>query len=236
MDVDVSRFTGSLMVMATVLGLVRQRVPLKLRIVLVDDHAIVRQAIRFILQREGFEVVGEASDGEQAVKMCGELQPHIAVMDLSMPLLNGIDAAREILKDCPNTRVVILTEHAHERYLAECLHLGVKGYVLKGDTGEQLVEALHAVSRDETYVVPSLSQSNLKATASKPRVKEPLGIQERRVLQLIAEGKSTKAIGDLLDISYKTVQSHRANIMSKLGIQGIAGLVRYAIRSGLVQP
>jgi DNA-binding NarL/FixJ family response regulator len=108
--------------------------------------------------------------------------------------------------------------------------------VLKGDTGEQLVEALHAVSRDETYVAPSLSLSNLKATASKLRVKEPLSIQERRVLQLIAEGKSTKAIGDLLDISYKTVQSHRANIMSKLGIQDIAGLVRYAIRSGLVQP
>jgi len=222
--------------MAAVLGLVRQHAPLNSRILLADDHAIVRQAIRFMLQREGFEVVGEASDGEQAVKLCGALQPHIAVMDLSMPVLNGIDAARKILKDCPNTRVVMLTEHAHERYLAECLHVGVKGYVLKGDTGEQLVVALHAVLRDETYVAPSLPLSSLKTSASKPRVKEPLGVQERRVLQLIAEGKSTKAIAGLLDISYKTVQSHRTNIMSKLGIQEIAGLVRYAIRSGLVQP
>jgi DNA-binding NarL/FixJ family response regulator len=228
-------FTDSLKVTTAVLAFVRPGALVKLRILLADDHAIVRQAIRFMLQREGFEMVGEASDGQQAVKLCGELQPHIAVLDLSMPVLNGLEAAREILKACTNTKVVILTEHAHERYLAECLDLGAKGYVLKSDTGDHLVNALNTVSRGETYVAPSLSLANPEPLSTK-RGKEPLGIQERRVLQLIAEGKSTKAIAELLDISYKTVQSHRTNVMSKLGLQDIAGLVRYAIRCGLVQP
>ncbi len=211
----------------------RQPISMSLRILLADDHAVVRQAIKFMLQREGFEVVGEASDGHNAVRLCAETQPHIAVLDLSMPLLNGIEAAREILTGCPRTKVVILTEHAHERYLLECSQLGVSAYVLKSDTGEHLVDALHAVSRGETYVPPTLA--NLSGSHSNDG-KEPLGIQERRVLQLIVEGKSTKAIGRLLEINYKTVQSHRANIMNKLGIQDIAGLVRYAIRRGLVQP
>jgi DNA-binding NarL/FixJ family response regulator len=148
-----------------------------------------------------------------------------------MPVLNGIEAAREIVQSYPRTTVVILTEYAHERYLLECFQLGVKGYVLKSDTGEHLVDALQAVSRGETYIAPTLASVKLNGFHSSDV--EALGIQERRVLQLLAEGRSTKAIGSLLDISHKTVQSHRANIMNKLGIQDIAGLVRYAIRCGL---
>jgi DNA-binding NarL/FixJ family response regulator len=221
---------------ATVPAITRDRTSMKLRVFLADDHAIVRQAIKFMLEREGFEVVGEASDGQQAVKQCRDLQPDVAVLDLSMPLLNGVEAAREIIKSCPNSRVVILTEHTHDRYVRECLQLGVKGYVRKADTGSDLVDALLAASRGETYLTPSLSPTVQEAWSAGAVVKEPLGVQERRVLRLIAEGKNPKEIGDLLDISYKTVQSHRTNIMKKLDIQDVASLVRYAISCGLADP
>jgi len=210
------------------------RASFNLSIVLADDHAIVRQAIKSMLEREGILVVGEASDGLQAVKQWREHRPEIAVLDLSMPVLNGVEAAREIIKTCPNARVVILTEQTHDRYIAECLRLGVKGYVLKADTATDLVRALRAASRGETYVSPSLSPGVLDAYCGRARTKQPLGAQERRVLHLIAEGKNTKEIGDLLNISHKTVQSHRTNIMSKLNIRDIAGLVRYAIKCGIV--
>ena len=220
---------------ATVPAIARRHTSRSLRIFLADDHAIVRQAIKSMLEQAGFDIVGEASDGLQAVKQCRDLQPEIAVLDLSMPLLNGVEAAREIIKACSNTRVVILTEHTHDRYILECLQLGVKGYVLKGDTASQLVCALLAASRGQTYVSSSLSPA-LGTGRSTTSPKEALGIQERRVLRLIAEGKTSKEIGDLLDISYKTVQSHRTNIMNKLDIQDIASLVRYAISSGVAEP
>jgi DNA-binding NarL/FixJ family response regulator len=213
----------------------RTRTSVNLRIVLADDHAIVRQAIKSMLEREGVFVVGEASDGLQAVTQCREHRPEIAVLDLSMPMLNGIEAAREIIKTCPNAKVVILTEQTHDRYIAECLKLGVKGYVLKADTGSDLVRALLAISRGETLVSPSLSPAVLDAYYAGGMTRQPLGVQERRVLRLIAEGKNAKEIGDLLHISHKTVQSHRTNIMHKLNIRDLANLVRYAISCGMAE-
>lgn len=221
---------------ATMPAIARPRTPTSMRIFLADDHVIVRQAIKSMLAQEGLEVVGEASDGLLAVKQCRNLQPDIAVLDLSMPLLNGVEAAREIIKECPKTRVVILTEHTHHHYILECLHVGVKGYVLKGDTGDQLLAALAAVSKGETYISPSLSRVIEESGHSRATQKEALGIQERRVLRLIAEGKNSKEIGALLGISYKTVQSHRANIMNKLLIRDIASLVRYAISCKIAEP
>lgn len=221
---------------ATIPAIARPRIPSSLRIFLADDHVIVRQAIKSMLAQEGLEVVGEASDGLQAVKQCGSLQPDIAVLDLSMPLLNGVEAAREIIKACPQTRVVILTEHTHNKYVLECLRVGVNGYVLKGDTGNQLVAALVAVSKGESYISPSLSQQMEEAGPSTATQREALGIQERRVLRLIAEGKNSKEIGELLGISYKTVQSHRTNIMNKLLIRDVASLVRYAISCRIAEP
>jgi len=214
---------------AAIPALIRLRTPTSLRIFLADDHVIVRQAVKSMLAQEGLEVVGEASDGLQAVKQCGNLQPDIAVLDLSMPLLNGVEAAREIIKTCPKTKVVILTEHTHNRYIQECMQVGVNGYVLKGDTGNQLVAALAAVAKGETYISPSLSRVVEESGHLAATQKKALSIQESRVLRLIAEGKNSKEIGELLGISYKTVQSHRTNIMNKLLIRDIASLVRYAI-------
>jgi DNA-binding NarL/FixJ family response regulator len=208
------------------------RTSLNLSIVLADDHAIVRQAIKSMLEREGVFVVAEASDGLQAVEQWREHRPEITVLDLSMPVLNGVEAAREIIKTCPTAKVVILTEQTHDRYIAECFQLGVKGYVLKADTATDLMRVLLAVSRGETCVSPSLSPDVLDAHCGRTMARQPLGVQERRVLHLIAEGKNTKEIGDLLNISHKTVQSHRTKIMSKLNIRDIAGLVRHAINGG----
>jgi DNA-binding NarL/FixJ family response regulator len=213
----------------------RTSTALNLRIVLADDHAIARDAIKAMLEREGFCVIGEASDGLEAVTRCREHRPKIAVLDLSMPVLNGVEAAREIINTCPDTRVMILTEHTHDKYISESLQLGVKGYVLKADTGCDLVRALLAVSRGETYVSPSLSTAGQDAFCGRRSAQQALAVQERRVLRLIAEGKNAKEIGHLLNISHKTVQSHRANIMSKLNIQDIACLVRYAISYGIAE-
>ncbi len=221
---------------ASATAIARPRTLASLRILLADDHIIVRQAVKAMLVQEGMEVVGEASDGLQALKQCGNLQPDIAILDLSMPLLNGVEAAREIIKTCPKTRVLILTEHTHNKYILECLHVGVNGYVLKGDTGNQLVAALGAVSKGETYISPSLSRVIEESGRSTATQKEALGIQQRRVLRLIADGKNSKEIGELLGISYKTVQSHRTNIMNKLQIRDIASLVRYAISCRITEP
>jgi len=205
---------------------------MNLRILLADDHTIVRQAIKVALRQEGFEVVGEASDGREAIDQCRHLQPEVALVDVSMPRLNGIEAAREIIKACPNTKVVMLSEHTAGRYVLESLQAGAKGYVLKADTAAELAAAVHAVSKGKTYISPSIS-SCLKAAQAEPVIS--LGARELQVLRLIAEGKSTKEIGDILNISFETVLSHRKHIMKKLDVHDTAGLVRYSIRSRLLE-
>jgi two-component system, NarL family, response regulator NreC len=208
-----------------------------LRLLIADDHAIVRDGLRAILNDEGFDVVGEASDGLEALRLCEELGPDIAVVDISMPLLNGIDAAGQILKASPKTKVVILSMHTEKRFVLACLRAGVVGYVTKSMAGSNLIQAIAAVRKGEIYLSPGVSRDVVDAYLAKDDTPpDPLSIREREVLQLIAEGKNIKEIGAILGISTKTAESHRTNIMEKLNIHDIVGLIRYAIREGIVGP
>jgi two-component system response regulator NreC len=208
---------------------------MSVRVVLADDHEIVRQGLRVLLEREGFQVVGEASDGHDAVKLCDANHPEVAILDLSMPLLNGVDAAREIMKSNPRTKVVLLTMHTEDHLILESLRAGVTGYVLKTKAASELVQALRAVCRGEMFLTQSISRTIVQAfLQNTPVPGNPISDRERQVLQLVAEGKTTKEIASLLGISVKTAESHRSNLMEKLNIHDTAGLVRYAIRIGLI--
>jgi DNA-binding NarL/FixJ family response regulator len=202
------------------------------RILLADDYVLVRQAVKAALLREGFDVVGEASDGREAIRQCKQLKPDVAVLDISMPLFSGIEAAREIVRSCPNTRVVMLSDYAAEEYVTKSLQAGAKGYVLKAETAAALAEAVYAILRGKTYVSPSLS-FGIKIAAATQSLGS-LGVQESRVLRLIAEGRGTKEIADILYITSETVRSHRKHIMKKLDLHDTAGVVRYAINHGLL--
>ncbi len=205
------------------------------RLLLADDHVILREGLRGILEEEGFVVVGEASDGHQAIQLAQNLAPDVAVLDISMPLLNGIDAAREILKFSPKTKIVLLTMHPEDHLVLASLRAGISGYVLKNKAVSTLVQAIDAVCRGEVYLSPDVSKAVVDAYLAKDDTpQDPLSFREREVLQLIAEGKNVKEIGSILGISTKTAESHRSNIMRKLHIHEVAGLVRYAIRNGLV--
>jgi DNA-binding NarL/FixJ family response regulator len=206
------------------------------RVLLADDHEIVRQGLRVLLEREGFQVVGEAADGHDAVKLCEANHPEVAILDLSMPLLNGVDAAREIMKSNPRTKVVLLTMHTEDHLILESLRAGVTGYVLKTRAASELVQALRAVCRGEMFLTQSISRTIVQAFLQNTPVSgNPISDRERQVLQLVAEGKTTKEIASLLGISVKTAESHRSNLMDKLNIHDTAGLVRYAIKIGLIE-
>lgn len=206
------------------------------RILLVDDHALVRQALRSLLEREGFAVVGEAADGLEAPELCRALAPDIVVMDISMPSQNGLNAAREIHKLCPGTKVILLTQHSEDMYISDALEADVSGYVLKSQASSDLIHALRQVSGGQVYISPGISGAVLSAYRSKiDKKNDVLTLRERQVLQLIAEGKSTRDVASLLFISVKTAETHRSRLMQKLDIHETAGLVRYAIRRGLVQ-
>ena len=206
------------------------------RVILADDHEMVRQGLRVLLEREGFEVVGEAPDGREAMKVCEALHPEVAILDLAMPLLNGVDAAREIIKTNPRTKVVLLTMHTEDHLILESLRAGVTGYVLKTKASGELVQALRAVCRGEMFLTQSISRTIVQAFLLKDDLPDkPISDRERQVLQLVAEGKTTKEIAALLGISVKTAESHRSNMMDKLDIHDTAGLVRYAVRKGIIQ-
>ncbi len=210
---------------------------MSLHILLADDHLIVRQGLKVLLEREGFNVVGEASDGREAVRLAQELSPDIALLDLTMPLLNGIDAGRAMIQASPKTKIVLLTMHTEDHYVLEALRAGIKGYILKTKAAEELVEAIQEVSRGKLYLTPGVSEAVVQAYLAKTELPpEPLSPREREVLQLVAEGKTTKEVAVVLGISVKTAESHRTRIMEKLDIHETASLVRYAIRRGLVQP
>jgi two-component system, NarL family, response regulator NreC len=207
------------------------------RILLADDHTLVRQGLKALLEGEGFEVVAEAGDGQEAVRAARERCPDIAVLDFSMPLLNGRDAAREILRVCPRARAILLTMHAEDQYVLDALRIGVRGYVLKAQAADDLVLAIREVQRGMMYLSPGVSQAVVNASMSRAELpRDPLTSREREVLQLVAEGKTTKEIAKLLAISFKTAESHRTRIMKKTDIHETAGLVRYAVRRGLIQP
>lgn len=208
-----------------------------IRVVLADDHVLVRQGLRSLLEREQFQVVGEASDGQEVIRLTEQFHPDIAVLDISMPTLNGIDATRELTRSCPKTKTVLLTQHEEEQYIHEALQAGVRGYVLKSQVASDLVHSIQQVSRGGFYLSPGVSQAVVEAYRTRSeRPADPLSSRERQVLQLIAEGRSTKDVASLLGISVKTAESHRSRLMQKLDIHETATLVRYAVRRGLVQP
>ena len=215
-----------------------------LRVILADDQEIVRRGIKLLLEREmpDMEIVAEASDGQEAVRLARELKPDVAVLDLAMPVLNGLDAAREIRRHVPLTKTILLTGYAEDRRVMEALRAGINGYVVKTQTPRELAQAIQEVVRgDAVYVSPVVSRAVVDAffAAQSPAGHQPrerLTPRERQVLQLIAEGKTTKEIATILGVSVKTSESHRARVMHKLGIRTPAGLVRYASREGLVNP
>lgn len=208
-----------------------------IRIVLAEDHILVRQGLKSLLDREGYQIVGEGSDGQEALKHVANLQPDIAIMDITMPLLNGINAAREMHRSSPKTKAILLTQHDEDEYVSEALDAGVKGYVLKSQVASDLLEAIRQVSRGQVYLSPGVAQAVINAYRQKDeKPRDPLTPRERQVLQLIAESKSTKDVATLLGISVKTAESHRSRLMQKLDIHDTAGLVRYAVRRGMVQP
>lgn len=209
---------------------------MSIRVVLADDHVLVRQGLKSLLEREKFQVIAEASDGQEAVRFSKTLHPDIAVVDISMPTLNGIDAVREMGRSCPKTKAILLTQHEEDQYIREALEAGVRGYVLKSQAANDLVHAIQQVSRGHFYLSPGVSRAVVEAYRTKSQMPvDPLTTRERQVLQLIAEGRSTKDVASLLGISVKTAESHRTRLMQKLDIHETATLVRYAVRRGLVQ-
>jgi two-component system response regulator NreC len=207
------------------------------RIVLADDHVLVRQGLKSLLEREHFQVMAEASDGQEAARLIEANQPDIAILDISMPTLNGIEAVRGLSRSAPKTKIILLTQHEEEQYIHEALEAGVKGYVLKNQVASDLIQAIRQVGRGEFYLSPGISRAVMEAYRNKSeRPADPLTARERQVLQLIAEGKSTKDTAAVLGISVKTAESHRMRLMQKLNIHETASLVRYAVRRGLIQP
>jgi two-component system, NarL family, response regulator NreC len=207
---------------------------MSLRILLADSQLLFQQAVVAALRQEGFEVVAQASNGQEAVKACRRLQPDVAILDASMFPLNGIEVARVIIPLCPKTQTVILSEHIAELCVPESLRAGIHGFVLKTDTVKELAQAVYVVSRGKTYIAPSVS-SVMKQYPTRSPAEGPLSVRERQLLRLIAEGRNTKEIADLLSISCKTVRAHRDHIMQKLDIHDTAGLVRYSIDHGLLE-
>jgi two-component system response regulator NreC len=208
-----------------------------LQILLADDHEIVRDGLKALLVQQHMDVIGEASDGYEAVRLASELHPAIAIVDYSMPLLNGLEATRKMRGISPPIKTILLTMHTEDQYVLEALRVGVSGYVVKTEAAADLVRAIHEVSRGQIYLSPGISRAVVEAYLTKAELPaDPLTPQEHRVLLLIAEGKRAKEIAQILEISVKTAESHRSRIMEKLGIHETAGLVRYAIRHGVIEP
>jgi DNA-binding NarL/FixJ family response regulator len=215
-----------------------------IRVLLADDHTIVREGVRLCLEAMGdIEVVAEAEDGQMAVQLANQLRPDVAVVDLTMPRLNGVEAIRQIRRDLPETEVVVLSVHDSEPYVVQALRAGAAGYVLKRNAATELAAAIRAAHDGQAYLHPSIARRVLddylsRIHSSEDAAAEPherLTPREREVLQLAAEGHSTRAIAGLLCLSTKTVEHHRASLMTKLGLHGQTELVKYAIRAGLVE-
>jgi DNA-binding NarL/FixJ family response regulator len=208
----------------------------KIRILLADDHAVVRQGFRLILTAQpDMEVVGEAANGREAVSECGRLRPDIAVVDVSMPELNGIEATRRIGEASPRTRVLALSMHKDAVYVREILRAGAKGYLLKDAMDTDLVAAVRALARGEGYLSPAVSEAVL--SDYRKHVTDPIDLlttREREVLQMIAEGKTNKEIAAALELSVYTIEAHRGRIMEKLNLHSTGELVRFALRAGLI--
>jgi len=214
-----------------------------IRILLADDHTIVRQGLaRLLEEQQDLKIVGEATNGQAVVDKALELVPDIIIMDIAMPLLNGIEAAKRVRKSLPDCKILILSMYSHEHYIHQLLETGISGYLLKDSSGQDIIKAIRAAMNNKTIMSPSISQKVENAYLA-PQKKltrekryETLSNREREVFQLIAEGFSTKQITETLCISVSTVKSHRARIMEKLGLTSPVQLSRFAIKLGLVDP
>jgi DNA-binding NarL/FixJ family response regulator len=210
-----------------------------IRVVLADDHALVRAGIRALLEKlPGMEVVGEADNGREALELIKTCAPNLVLLDISMAELGGLEALPRIVRDFPAVKVLILSGHTNEEYVLRALRCGAAGYMLKEAAAEELELAIKAVTQGKSYLSPSVSrtvvESYLQRAAGEEGPIDQLTARQREVLQLIAEGKNTKEIAGTLDISVKTVEAHRLQLMARLNIHDVPGLVRYAVRSGLV--
>ncbi len=213
----------------------------KIRVILAEDHTIVRKGLKALLEAyPHIEVVGEAADGREAIQLAEALRPHVVVMDLNMPGLNGLEATARIKRRCPDVNVLILSMHANEEYVLQVLRSGASGYLLKDSATEDLVAGIQAVYAGEAYLSPRISKTVIAEYVRRTEVEaqrlphELLTPREREILQLIAEGRTSKEIASELHLSIKTVETHRANLMDKLNIHNRVGLIRYAIRAGII--
>ena len=208
---------------------------MSIRILLADGQRIIRKALRALLEGEGFEILGEAWEGRVAASMARELQPEVAILD--MPVADGVEAARCMRESSPHTEPILLTTETDDRRVLEALRAGIKGYVLQTQAAIDLFQAIREVSRGSIYLSPAVSGAVVQAWQQNTELpRDPLTSRTREVLRLVAEGQTTKEIAQTLGLSVKTAESHRTRIMSRLGIHHTAGLVRYAIRQGLIQP
>jgi DNA-binding NarL/FixJ family response regulator len=211
-------------------------------IFLADDHTIVRQGLAKLLEGEpNFKVVGEAENGREAVVKVEKLQPDVVLMDIAMPMMNGIEATRQIRRSCPQTKIIILSMHSHDRYISELFSLGASGYLLKSSTGTDIINAVHTALKGSTYLSPSISDKviedylSLKKKSHQDDLYNRLSNREREVFQMIAEGRSTRKIAEILCVSPSTVKTHRSNIMEKLEMDNISQLIQFAIHLGIVE-
>lgn len=213
----------------------------ELRILVADDHEIVRQGIRALLKTHaGWEVCGEATNGREAVEKAAQLKPDIVILDIGMPSLNGLNATRQILQADPMIKVLILTMHESDQVVREVLEAGARGYLLKSDAGRDLSTAVEALQRNKTFFTSKVAEmvlDNFRKGRTRPEgvIKDVLTAREREVVQLLAEGKSTKEVAVVLGLSVKTAETHRSNIMRKLDIHSVSELVLYAVRNNIVQ-
>ncbi len=211
-----------------------------IRVILADDHKLVRAGFRLMLNSlAGVEILAETGDGQEALQLIRKHRPDIAFLDITMPGLTGIEVAGRIQKELPQTKVIILSMHTNEEYVVRAVRAGVSGYLLKNSDPVEIELAIRAALAGETYLSPGISrrivQDYLKRVGPTETLLDQLTPRQREILQLIAEGKNTKSIADLLAISVKTVETHRTALMSRLGVQDVPGLVRYAIRTGLIE-
>jgi two-component system, NarL family, response regulator NreC len=214
-----------------------------IRILIADDHGIVRTGLKLLLERvEGMQVVGEAADGREAIRLAKELQPGVVLMDIRMPLLNGLEAAAQIVKDNDRTAVIILSMYTDESYIVRALDAGARGYLLKDNADEDIERAIRSVSIGRPFFSPSIAQALLEdyvRLMRERRIQDSYDLlteREREVLQLLAEGKSNKEAATILDLSPYTIESHRKNLMQKIGLHNTAEIVLYAVRKGIISP
>jgi len=208
----------------------------KIRVVIADDHVIFREATRALLERDGFDVIGEAGDGETAISMVQKLLPDVVILDIGMPIINGLDAAKAIARDVPGIFMIVLSVHEEEVYMVEALRAGVHGYVLKSQSDGELSQSINAVSLGAIYLAPGISERVINNITSKmPMSSNELTVRERQVLEMVAQGKTTREIALVLHLSPKTIESHRGRIMQKLDIHHTAQLVSYAVRHDFIK-